>query len=364
MTDRPLTVAALPRDRNPYQQRLYDAMAAEGVVTAYLGELTASRTLNVLLLPWEVRRAARAGTDVVHLHWVWAFALPGASRWAAMRRASELVFDAFLRSTRRSGASLVWTAHNVLPHTAVFPDDVGARRRLAAAADLVLAHDQSTIDELSALGVHPRSYAVVPHGPFDLPPVVRRERAADEPVRLGFLGAVSEYKGIDDFLEAVRRLPAGAASVLVAGEPADAGVEARTRAAAATSTVPVTLMLRRLSDVELAEALGSIDVLVLPYRRVSTSGSAVLGLGAGLPIVIPDLPGLASLPSSAVFRYPHGVEGLAEALDVVVRTPGETLVAMGASGRTASAGNSWTAIGVRTAELFRSLRSARMVARA
>ena len=79
-----MRVLVLPRDPNPYQRLLYSEMQRLGVQVTYIGELTPSRTLNLLLLPLEVGARRIAGARLIHLHWVFAFAVPVSppSSWA------------------------------------------------------------------------------------------------------------------------------------------------------------------------------------------------------------------------------------------------------------------------------------------
>ena len=49
-----MRILVLPRDQNPYQALLYGEMRRLGVQVSYIGQLTPSRTLNLLLLPVEV----------------------------------------------------------------------------------------------------------------------------------------------------------------------------------------------------------------------------------------------------------------------------------------------------------------------
>ncbi len=136
-----MRVLVFPRDDpNPYQRLLYGEMERLGTRVSYLGRLTPSRTLNLLLLPLEVAVRRAGGARLVHLHWVFGFGLPGGSRFAGMRRLAQAWFTLWLRTTRLLGVRIVWTAHNVLPHSPVFADDIAARRALVAASDLVLAH--------------------------------------------------------------------------------------------------------------------------------------------------------------------------------------------------------------------------------
>ena len=157
-----MRVLVLPRDPNPYQRLLYGEMERLGVQVTYIGDLTPSRTLNLLLLPLEVVARRIAGARLIHLHWVFAFTLP--VRAAFSRHATGWHRSGSLSGcefARMLGMHLVWTAHNVLPHGRVFADDVSARRALVRASDLVLAHSQSTLAELAALGAVARRSAVI-----------------------------------------------------------------------------------------------------------------------------------------------------------------------------------------------------------
>ena len=351
---RGLQVAVYPKDANPYQEHLYAAMRDEGVAVRYLGELTPSHTVNLLLLPAEVVASRLRGCGVVHLHWVFGFRFPGAGRSRAVGRLSYRWYRLFLRTVAAGGGRLVWTAHNVLPHTPVFPDDVAARRELVRRADLVIAHSEATLESLAALGIEPRAAAVVPHGPFGevRPPArPRASRPADQPLTLLFAGVVDEYKGVVDLLEAFAALEGPKARLVVAGACPDAGYRERVLRAAATAGSAVETRLHRLTDEELQAALDEADVLVLPYREVTTSGSALLGLGAALPLVVPDLPGLAELPDAAVLRYP-APEGLTGALRQVVRMPRQRLAELGEAGYAFSRLHSWAEIARTTVALL------------
>lgn len=351
-----LRVAAYPRDPNPYQSLLYQAMAHNGVEVTYLGELTPSHSLNQLLLPVEVIARSRGGLDVVHLHWVFGFRLPGRDRFRAVGLLSQAWFHMFLRAVRASGVQLVWTAHNVLPHQPVFWDEVGSRRALVEAADLVIAHTPSTLDSLDVLDMHARATAVVPHGPLatrvDSPR--RLDTAASQPLTLLFVGSVAEYKGVEDLVSAFGSLSDKNARLIVAGRCTEPDLARRLRAAAQAQGDRIDLRLERMSDAELDDVLYEADVLVLPYREVTTSGVAVLGLEAGLPLVVPDLPGLDELPPVGVFRY-RAHDGLADLLEQVVRTPRHQLRAMGSAGRDAAPAVSWADIAATTTQLFRAL---------
>ncbi len=204
-----MRILVLPRDPNPYQELLYGEMRRQGASVHYLGELTRSRTLGLLLLPLEVAAGRAAGARIVHLHWVFGFELPGARRFPVLRRAAYLWFRLWLAACRALGVHIVWTAHNVLPHEPVFADDAAARRALVRASDLVLAHAPAALAALADLGAVPSRSVVIRHGPVAAvrAAALRPPGAGGGPRRFLFFGRVQPYKGVADLLAAFAALP-------------------------------------------------------------------------------------------------------------------------------------------------------------
>jgi glycosyltransferase involved in cell wall biosynthesis len=356
---RRLRVAAFPRDPNPYQRLLYEDMDGLGVDVSYLGELTSSRMVNLVLLPAELAVRRARGLDIVHLHWVFGFALPLRRKFRVLGALSEGWFRLFLWNVAHLDLALVWTAHNVLPHSPVFWDDVEARQRLGSASDLVLVHSEEARSALSSIGVQPRWTAVVPHGPYPVGDA-RAGTAPDPeaPFTFAFVGAVESRKGVLELVAAFLRLPDDGSRLVVAGRCADPSIAEGLRSAAARAGTRIELTLRWLDDDEIASVLAAADVLVLPYQKVTTSGAAVLGLSAGVPLLVPDLPGFAGLPVDSVIRYPHD-GGLDSGLLEALRIPRSTLRAMGRRGRAEVTAVPWSDISAATARLYRDVLASR-----
>jgi glycosyltransferase involved in cell wall biosynthesis len=347
-----MRVLVLPRDPNPYQGLLYCEMQHLGVQVSYIGELTASRTLNLLLLPMEVATRRIAGARLIHLHWAFAFAFPGARRFPVVRRAAQVWFIVWLRVCRVLRMRLVWTVHNVLPHEPVFADDVSARRALVDASDLVIAHSKSALAELAGLGALARRSAVIPHGPIaPINPAAPRTTPGSSGTarRFLFFGQVLRYKGVEDLLAAFVGLSEDVAAVLtVAGRCDDPELRSRLCALARTGGSRIVLRLERIPEQEVAQLLDAADVVVLPFRRVTTSGSAMLALTHGRPLIIPDLPGLAEIPNQAVLRYDGEIAGLTAALAQLAQVDGEVLASMSAAADSYASRTTWEEIAKRT----------------
>ena len=347
-----MKILVLPRDPNPYQELLYGEMRRLGAEITYIGELTSSQTLNLLLLPFETVLRRIAGARLIHLHWVFIFTFPGARRFPVLRRVAHIWFLIWLRICHMLRMRLVWTAHNVLPHEPVFADDLSARRALALASSLVLCHSQTTLTELASLGIMVRRSAVIQHGPVAPAPSTGSPRTLGsdgEPRRFLFFGRVQEYKGVDDLLTAFLAIPENAgARLTVAGQCDDPGLRSRLYALAAKGGARVVLRLGYVPQEEVAQMFAGADVVVLPFRRITTSGSAILALGHGRPLIVPDLPALADLPDQAVLRYDGGVPGLADALSKLVRADGAILAAMSAAAVNGAARTTWQEIAEKT----------------
>jgi glycosyltransferase involved in cell wall biosynthesis len=314
-------VLATPRDPNPYQELLHRPLRTRGVEVRYLEGPTPSHTVNLALGPLVLAWWRLRGYRLVHLHWVFGFSLPWArgSRWA--RLCMQTWFGFWLWARRVLGLRLVWTAHNGVPHEPVFADDAAGRQRLVDHCDAVIAHSPEAAADLRQYGA--RSVAVIPQGgykdfyPQTLDRAEARERLGlrGEDFVVAFVGSVQPYKGVDLLVDAMAMLPSQPpARLVVAGGCGDGDYRRSLEAAARRAGDRVRLSLERVPDDELQVYLRAADVAAFPFRSVTNSGSVLLALGFGVPVVIPDLPELAAIPAAAATRYSGGVSGLAHAL--------------------------------------------------
>lgn len=355
-----MKILVVPReDSNPYQRLLYDELARLGVRARYLGCLTPSHTLNLLLLPAELGYRRLTGWRVVHLHWVFSFALTGSGRFGVLRWLSQAWFAVILRCIGLLRMPLVWTVHNVLPHAPVFADDVAARRRLVAACALVIAHSDAALAELAAIGPSPRRTAVIPHGPFlpSRPATLLRSPGRDGVRQILFFGKVQAYKGAESLVRAFLARPAGAhAHLTIAGECTDPQIRSVLTELARGAGGAISLRLERVPESEVTSLLEAADVVALPFERVTTSGSAMLALCHGRPVIVPAIPPLAGLPDDAVFRYDCTLPDLTAALAEASRLEASQLAKMSAAAISYAAAQSWTDIAAATsAEIDRVL---------
>ncbi len=366
-----LKVATFPRDTNPYQELLHSALRSEEVQPGYLAMPTPSRTLNLLLLPATLTRMRISGIRVLHLHWVFAFALPGSRSVPAVRMLAQLWFGLILLTCRALGIRVVWTAHNVLPHERVFWDDRAGRRMLLKAASHVIVHDQRVVAELAGLmddAADLPPMTVVPHGSYagwyaqGMTPAQARDQLGlpAEAMVLLFFGRVTAQKGVEELATSFSALctdrPETQPLLVIAGRCTDEGLARELARTAASLRDWVRLDLRFLTDAELAVYLTAADATVLPFRTATTSGSVVLALTMGRIAVVPALPAFDGLPGETVVRYdPMDQDGLRSALATVCATPRTELARRGAVGRESTGTTTWAEAGRLTAGVYRAL---------
>lgn len=289
--DRPLVIEAEPAFRtahaNPYNARLYSTIAAEGHTV---------RDLSYL-------RLFTRPVDVVHLHWPELTFLTG-RRWRVLARL--LLFRAGLRVARlRNDTKLVWTVHNVASH------EQRSTPRLRAMHRRLLVEEVDALVSLSAGGLDAAREAypelagkpgtVTPHGHYRLDYDVtvpkaqaRAERGIDaDALVVASVGMIRSYKNIPDL---VRTVVGGDDEVrlVIAGKPAGAELAAEI-VAAADADPRVLLDLAFQSDAAIMAWIRASDVVVLPYRAIQNSGSAILALSADRPVVVPALGAMREL---------------------------------------------------------------------
>jgi glycosyltransferase involved in cell wall biosynthesis len=340
-----MKIVVLPRSRNPYQRLLYGEFKRAGHCVRYAGRRTRSHTLNLLLMPLELSLCRAAGWRTLHIHWVYGFALPGADRLPFLRRVGQAWFSIVLAVARLIGMRVVWTAHNVLPHERVFHDEVAARRRLARASAVVLVHAPAALDGLEQIGASPKRTAFVPLGPLSTDvdaSTLRPPGSGGRPLRLLFFGQVREHKGVEDLLDAMALVPGDVpVALLVAGDCPNPVLRERLTARAGRRDDRVRLRLEHIPDAEVTGLLADADMVVLPFRRVTTSSSALLALGHGRALVVPDLPAFDELPRDAAVFYDGSVSALCQVIVDAAQWSPARLQELGAAGSSYVGTLSW-----------------------
>jgi glycosyltransferase involved in cell wall biosynthesis len=250
----------------------------------------------------------------------------------------------FVRFCQRRGAKIVLTVHDLLPH------DTGEAHRETFAAlygmvDGIICHSEHIKARLVAeFGVPEAKVSVIAHGPFfyDLPATGERETLREFGLEPGtrmvlWQGIIFPYKGIDLLLRAWKQVEAkgcpdaggsqavGAGAWLVIAGTGAPELLAQIRAQVSELGLKrVKLHFRFISTEELVALYRAADVVVYPYRAITTSGALATGLALGKAIVATDLPVFRELLTdreNALLVPAQDADALAAALLELTRDP-------------------------------------------
>jgi glycosyltransferase involved in cell wall biosynthesis len=103
-----------------------------------------------------------------------------------------------------------------------------------------------------------------------------------------FLGLCRPYKNLETLINAFEQLP-GKPVLLVAGQFQDAAYERTIRAAINRSPSRIILHSGFVRNEDMQIYLRACNVVVTPYREILTSGSAILALSFGRPVIAPAI---------------------------------------------------------------------------
>ncbi|MAG37520.1 MAG: hypothetical protein CL878_14890 [Dehalococcoidia bacterium] len=304
-----------PQFGNPYARLLAEALAQHGVTMAVAG------SLNL----W--RYVFRSDIQALHFNWI-------APHYAADSLPKALLqfvsFVAALLVAYLRGYRIVWTMHNLYPHEMAFPwIDRVIRLLTCRLAHAVIAHCQHAATLLAQHFGRTHCVHIIPHGEFITPyrntisPEQARESLGLSPEDFVYLfvGNIRAYKGVAPLIDTFTTLEAEDARLLVAGRihrsyqgglPASATEDSRVvlKARAYEESIPA-------DDMQIY--LNASDVVVLPFLDTLTSGSAILSLGFGRPVIAPAvgcLPELLRGYGCGIVYEPHGQHGLKHALQL------------------------------------------------
>ena len=232
----------------------------------------------------------------------------------------------FVQLCRKRGSKIVLTVHDLLPH------DTGEAykktfRDLYRMVDGIICHSDNIRTRLETeFSVPEEKIAVIPHGPFfyDLPATASEQTLHSfnlEPGRLLVLwqGIIFPYKGIDLLLDAWQQVEAANHNVclLIVGTGAPELLEQIREQISRLGLKRVQLHLRFISTEELVALYRAADIVVYPYRAITTSGALATGLALNKTIVASNLPVFRELlvnRENALLVDPQNTSELAHAL--------------------------------------------------
>jgi beta-1,4-mannosyltransferase len=232
--------------------------------------------------------------QIIHFHWP---AYIYSKKEFAEFLTSITKFKAMLALARDLGYTIAWTVHNIFPHERNnLCLEYLARLYLARFSDLIFVHFEKARTMVGRYFFRFRNVHVIPHGNYQtvFPNNCSRSEARTqlglEPDAFVYLifGPVRPYKGVEEAIDAFETTATEKDRLLLVGNPSDEKISSwiQEKARANGKIVP---HLRFVPKEEVQLFFNASDVVLLPYKRIFTSGNLFLALTFGKPVIAPDM---------------------------------------------------------------------------
>jgi glycosyltransferase involved in cell wall biosynthesis len=272
---------------------------------------------------WRWLLAQRGQVQVLHFHWL-EYHYDRPTPFASVVALVAFILKVVL--AKGLGYRIVWTVHNLQPHEQKHPKlDYACWWIMARLAHVAIAHCQDTrcrLIQRFALRRHAHIH-VLPHPNYVgvYPNTVRREEARQQ---LGlaqastvylYFGAVRPYKGIEEATVAFKTLADEAARLMIVGRPLNEEITKNIHNLTGEDTRILTVF-EYVPAEQVPLYYAAADVVVLPFRNVTTSGSAILAMSLGKPVLATALGCLPELLSdeTGLLYDPAQPNALAQAM--------------------------------------------------
>ena len=336
------------RDTNPYQKLLATAVSHQNITVLWGGYGR-----------FALLKALKQKPDLIHLHWIAPFWL---DRNPLRSRLSALRFLAEVQLVKRRGIKLVWTIHNLQDHERTNPClEHAVNRQLCRLVDRVIVHcaaaEATVLQTYRLSAAFHRKIAIIQHGNFigvyenkiSQTTVRKRLHLPLNATVFLYFGQIRPYKGVPSLIRAFRQIGIDDAHLLIVGQPANAAMAASLHDVCGNHP-RVHLHLKFIPDAEIQQFMNAADIVVLPFRDISTSSTVILGMSFGKAIITPSIGCLPeTLDVQGCHFYDPTANELAQTLQQMV---GIDWRRMGEHNLEMARRMNWNDIGRQTAELY------------
>ncbi|AFY37241.1 glycosyl transferase group 1 [[Leptolyngbya] sp. PCC 7376] len=260
--------------------------------------------------------------DVLHIHWLNPY-LKGSNFLIKFFYCLKFLLDIILVKSRR--VRIVWTIHNLIAHNTTFPLlEKWLKQIFLSYVDQAIVHSKvAKTQVLDTYRVDAQKIAVIPHGHYRqvYMTAISKEDArrklslpVEKTIFLNF-GMIKPYKGLESLLNIwqVDHSLADTAFLVIAGR----ALEEEYGEAISTQVSQLAharFVNEFIPNDEVHLYFSAADVVVLPFTRILTSGSLILAMSYGKPVIAPRLENLLeTLGEGTYLLYDDGdKKGLAQ----------------------------------------------------
>lgn len=270
---------------NPYWSILRDGLETRGIEHVDGGDFKFRWLFN-----------ERGQVDILHFHYIQSFYASNL-RYARLDWVFRLARNLLL--AKSLGFVSVFTLHNLKPSSPLYPAwvDLMAHRLVINLCDCVIVHCEEARKLLEKHYGRRKKVFVVGHPNYigqyidniDQQEARRRLKIEDEAKVLAFVGGIRPNKGIENLISTFREISDPRLRLLIAGGNERFPEYAYMIEKMAKDDKRIIWQPGFIPSDQMQVYYRAADLVVLPFKQVLTSGSVMLALSFGKPVVVPGL---------------------------------------------------------------------------
>lgn len=305
------------RQDNPYQELLANSLKGEGMEVnfpqGYRRVFPIYRAIMTQVEP----------IDILHLHWLNLY-LKGQSWLVKCFYSVKFLLEIWL--IHQTGKKIIWTVHNVIPHNTKFPRlERWTRRWFVKMVNQIIIHNDSSLESIiQAYQLDQTKVNVIPHGNYC--PLYKKPISKEEARKiLGYpqqgrlylsFGMMRPYKGLEYLLDTWEKSKNCEDTLAIVGQARGHPEYGLTLAQRAEKIKGTIVQEGYVEDELIHIYYSAADVVILPFQKILTSGSLILAMSFGKPIIAPRFPSIAETLGTAnwLLYDPEEEQGLLKAI--------------------------------------------------
>ncbi len=347
-----LKILIFPKGPNPYQELLYTKLREQHPDSEF--SYLKTNRIKFLFYPIIFTVKRLQGYKIFHIHWLsFSISLP-----LPYSEYISYYYSIFcLMTLKLLGFKIVWTVHDVIPHEKETINDTNVSKLLSKIAKIKIIHSSLTISQMKDMDLNINNTVIIPHGNYNnaykdiisLSEARKRLNIRPNEFVILFFGLIRPYKGIDDLLVAFEKIKDQNVRLVIAGKCTDPVLYRKILDAKKHNNID--FYEGHVDDNKVSIYFKASDIVCLPFKEITTSGSVLLALSFGKPIIAPRIGALVDLPTNVGFLYdPTKTDALLHSLTGAVSSKHLDTISTSASKYANSL--SWDKIAEKTYEVY------------
>lgn len=286
---------------HPYLKLLYGGLGVESDIKIY----DLKRPIDLLKI---------LEADIIHIHWIENYIRsPDSCVKTVFRFIFFLLLILFLKIF---GKKTIITLHNVEPHERFYPriEKLGFSLYIKIIADAIIVHNRWAKKEVKELyKINLEKVHIIPHGNFigyyenEITKSEARSklRIPKNAYVILYFGKIKRYKGLNNLFQVLNELENENFWVLICGKLEEKALRNELLNFKQNFSNCI-LKLEYISDDEIQIYMNAADIGIIPYEKITTSGTLLLFASFKRTVIVPNLKSIEDTIGNAAIYYNHG----------------------------------------------------------